>query len=484
VRIPIIFILTVVASLQTLSQHLAGFDPRWAAQMNPEDPLVLEWLKDLQDHSSADHCLLPAQEGDGAAQTFNNAMVALAFIVKGERERAERILDFYDRATVPDNTDSTLQNFFYKGEPRGFFQEVSLATLHNVGHGNDRWMGDMAWLLCAYKNYEYRYQSLRYRHIVTLLRDLLVSYYTPASHGGYIRHGWRKGDAYKHEADGHHEGNIDCFAVLRLCGEDSLAMNIRAWIDNALGGLRDLPLDLYTWRTLAYGPAAAPLLDLPERDSRYRKTITLRGRHVTGFFHGPDPGQQNIWTDGLGHMACAYVTCGDRGKGAYYVNQMDSMMLERSIGGACTHALPYTATRSGGYDWVDTLKGFTSCAAWYILARNCVNPFRPDGALRNGMLVVKDDNLGTLQPPEQSADGKSVDIRYAFNVQCDATLELSATTLEKPLVLFTGVQPAGVHTFHLDTSSFASGVYIITLRSGDIPLVQPLIILREDTPAY
>jgi hypothetical protein len=482
VRIRIIFILTVATSLHALSQHPAGFDPRWAAQMNPEDSLVLEWLKALQDHSSADHCLLPAQEGDGAAQTFNNAMVALAFIVKGERERAERILDFYDRATVPDNTDPTLQNFFYKGEPRGFFQEVSLATLHNVGHGNDRWMGDMAWLLCAYKNYEYRYQSLRYRHIVTLLRDLLVSYYTPASHGGYIRHGWRKGDAYKHEADGHHEGNIDCFAVLRLCGEDSLAMNIRAWIDNALGGLRDLPLDLYTWRTLAYGPAAAPLLDVPERDARYRKTITLRGRHVTGFFHGPDPGQQNIWTDGLGHIACAYLTCGDRGKGSYYVNQMDSMMLERSIGGACTHALPYTATRSGGYEWVDTLKGFTSCAAWYILARNCVNPFRPGSNLDADVPSAIANGDAGLQLPDPSPCDTSSQIRYKINRGGRVTLELRASTGSAPQVLFSGEQAGGGHTFRLNASGVTSGVYFVILRTGQGELTRSLAVLHEDAP--
>jgi hypothetical protein len=30
------------------------------------------------------------------AQTFNNALVAMAFLVKGERDRAERILDFYE----------------------------------------------------------------------------------------------------------------------------------------------------------------------------------------------------------------------------------------------------------------------------------------------------------------------------------------------------------------------------------------------------
>jgi hypothetical protein len=348
-----------------------------AAVMNPEDPLVLAWLKALQDRSPAGHRLVPSQEGDDAGQTFNNSIVAIAFMVKHERERAERILDFYAESTVVENRDATLQNFFYKGEARGFYQEASISTRHNAGSGSDRWIGDMAWLLCACKYHEKEYHSERYSHLASLLRDLLVSFYKPSAHGGYIQSGWRRGDTYRHEPNGHHEGNIDCYAVLRLCGEDTLAGNIRVWIDEALRGLPDLPLDLYTWRVLAYGPESAGLLRIPEEDPRYRKTITLRGHSVTGFYDGPDGAQENIWTDGVGHIACAYETCGDAAKGYFYANQLDSMMIERRIDGVMTHALSYTANRSGGYDWVDTTRGFTSCAAWYILAKNGVNPFRP-----------------------------------------------------------------------------------------------------------
>ncbi len=344
--------------------------------LNPEDPLVLEWLKAVQDNSSADRRLVPSQEGDDAAQTFNNSIVALAFIVKHERERAERILDFYAVSTKLDNGDLTLQNFFYKGEPRGFYQEVSLKTRHNVGPGSDRWIGDMAWLLCTCKYYEKEYRSKRYAYLSSILRDLLVSYYTPATHGGYIQSGWRKVDSHKHEAAGHHEGNIDCYAALRICGDDSLAGKIKLWLDDALSGVPDLPLDLYTWRTLAFGPRSVKLLRVPEEDGRYRKTLLVRNRHVTGFYHGPDPAVQNIWTDGVGQMSCAFQSCGLPGKGYFYANQMDSLIIERRIGGILTHALPYAANRSGGYDWVDPTRGFTSCAAWYILAKNGVNPFR------------------------------------------------------------------------------------------------------------
>jgi hypothetical protein len=460
------------------SQQSAGLDIRWSDAMNPEDSLVLEWLKVLQDSSSSDHRLLPAQEGDDAAQTFNNSLVALAFMVKHERERAERVLDFYAEATTTGNNDPTLQNFFYAGEARGFFQEVSLTTLHNTGHGNDRWIGDMAWLLCAYKYYEIEYQSNRYSRIVTLLRDLMVSYYKPTAYGGYIRHGWRKGDAYLHEADGHHEGNIDCFAALRLCGEDTLALNIRTWIDIALENLRDLPLDLYTWRTLAYGRRAAGLLYIPEQDPRYRKTISVRGHNVTGFFHGADRMQQNIWTDGLGHIACAHLSCGSANKGYFYANQLDSLIIERRINGILTHAIPYTANRSGGYDWVDTSKGFTSCAAWYILAKNRVNPFRPgdvSSSINRTAAIGNDASVQSLSPnPCDASANLSYNLSHAGRVSL--TIESSAGVVVK--VLAAGDQAAGSHTFHLETSSLASGVYFCTLSTGELSLTRSLVILH------
>jgi hypothetical protein len=464
------------------SQQTAGLDIRWSGTMNPEDPLVLEWLKVLQDNSSPERRLLPAQEGDGAAQTFNNTLVALAFMAAHERERAERILDFYAQATVTDNNDPALQNFFYAGEARGFFQEVSLANLHNVGHGDDRWIGDMAWLLCAYKYHEAAYQSNRYVPIVSLLHDLLVSYYKPASHGGYIQHGWRKGDTYKHEPDGHHEGNIDCFAALRLCGEDTLVRNIRGWIESALENLSDLPLDLYTWRTLAFGPAAAGLLYTPEHDPRYRKTIQVRGHHVTGFYHGADRIQQNIWSDGLGHIACAYLTCGSEKKGKFYANQLDSLMVERRIYGTLTHAIPYTANRSGGYDWVDTSKGFTSCAAWYILAKRRVNPFRPGEA---GWMMSKPaaSSVGSsMESLSPNPCDTMVELHYELAQECHVNLTIQTSTGGAKRVLVNEHQGAGGHSFRLDTSTMASGVYFYTLKTGLQSLTRSLVVLHEDAP--
>lgn len=392
----IFFILTVlILPTVSLAEDAAfGFAHRRSRTMTPADPLVLRYLIQLQDTSSPEKQILPSMECL-EAQTFNNALVALAFMLEGQRERAERILDFYSNATDINNTNPTLQNFYYKGEPRGFFQFVAIRThkssddandtgdLHsgnctieaynNPGH-SDRWMGDMVWLSYAYEYYRIKYKSDKYAKVQKLMLDLIVSWYKDHPQGGgYIQHGWRKGDKQLHMPYGHHEGNIDCYALFKLYGKDDLAAKIKTWIDRELNNRNDLPLDLYTWRVMAN--AADPnILDYVEQDTRYRKTLTVNGQKAMGFFHGPVTDVQNIWLDGTGHIACAFVTCADKYHGYFYANQMDAFLIDRTIAGVKTRALPYTANCQGGYDWVNPKKGFISVCAWYILAKNAFNP--------------------------------------------------------------------------------------------------------------
>lgn len=357
-----------------------GIRQRRAAELNPEDSLVLAWLKQVQDTTTPEQQLLGSME-DQQLQTFNNALAAMAFIIKGEKERAERILDFFASATDRDNADLTRQNFFYDGEARGFFQymarkEENGQVMYRGEPTSDRWMGDMFWLLFAYHHYDRVFGAGRYEEVERLMHDLLVSWYkeSPQGHGGFVQHGWRRGDQQLHEADGHHEGNIDAYAYFKLIGDNERAEKIRQWLESSIGG-NNLPLDLYTWRVLAYGQEAADLMKVPDYDLRFRKTVHFNGHDVVGVWHGPDAKiTDNIWIDGVGHMACAYFAAGDDERGNFYANQLDALLIDRTIGGIQTRGLPYTVSRVGGYDWVQLDKGFVSASAWYIFAKNKFNP--------------------------------------------------------------------------------------------------------------
>jgi hypothetical protein len=361
-----------------------GFRARRAKRPVPEDAGVLAWLKATQDTGSPEGRLLPSME-DGLAQTFNNALAAMAFPVKGERARAERILDFFQAATREDNTVPTLQNFFVNGEPRGFFQTVFLRDAerpaYHAAGDSDRWMGDMAWLLIAAEHHRRVTGTDRYARLRGLLADWLVDAYRPDGRGGYVRGGWRRLDRDGHAPQGHPEGNIDAYAALRLAGRRDLADAVARWLEDNLRGT-SLPLDLYTWRVLAFGsddPGAADVLRIPEEDLRFRKTVRLNGRPVSGFFNVPTA-VENLWLDGTGHMACAHYALGDTARGHFYANQMDPFLMDRTLGAHRVRALPYTADRDGGYEWVDTGKGFTSTACWYLFAKNRFNPLRLETA--------------------------------------------------------------------------------------------------------
>ncbi|OQA00536.1 MAG: hypothetical protein BWY69_01681 [Planctomycetes bacterium ADurb.Bin401] len=372
-----------------------GFEQRRDEKLLAEDKLVLEYLKQVQDAGSKQKQLLPSMGlEDIEAQTFNNSLVAMAFMLHNEKERAERILNFYADATDINNTDPALQNFYYNGEPRGFFQWVAIRDCDAPGNGElhsgnckakawhhtgkaDRWMGDMVWLMYAYKFYEKEYNSQKYDEITTLIKNLLLSWYKDEQdHGGYIQHGWRKGDSRLHEDGGHHEGNIDAYALFKLTGDTQIAGRIKHWLDSQLRENKDLPLDLYTWRVLAYGKDSAHLLDIPDYDLRFRKTLTFNGKKVTGFYHYPDIKIKNIWLDGTGHIACAYIAYGDKNRGYFYANQLDNFLIEKTINNVKVKTLPYTANKTGGYEWVDSSKGFISVCAWYIIAKNRFNPMK------------------------------------------------------------------------------------------------------------
>ncbi len=352
-----------------------GFRQRRAAALIPQDPLVLAWMKQMQDTATPQKQLLPSMENDDF-QTFNNALAAMAFMVMGEKERAQRILDFYAKATVRTNADPTLQNFFLNGQARGFFQAVSMQPKpYHITGPNDRWMGDMVWLSFAYKYHEKLYGPARYREISGLLKDLLLSWYTDDANGpgGYLRHGWLKSDTQLHEAFGHPEGNIDAYALCKLLGENKLAAKIKTWLARTVAG-KQLPLDLYTWRTLAFGKECAGVLDIPDYDLRYRRIFMHNGRPVMGLYDHADISVTNSWLDGVGQMACAYIAVGNKPRGYFYANQIDPFLIDRKINGLKTRTVPFTANRTGGYGWVHLDRGFLSAVAWYVFAKNEFNP--------------------------------------------------------------------------------------------------------------
>lgn len=461
------------------------------------EELVLEYLKDIQDNFSNDGWLIPAME-DNSGQTFNNAVTAMAFILTGERLRAERMLDFYADRTDTSNQVLNNQNFFYIGDTRGFFQNIDLNNSY-YPFISDRWMGDNAWLLLAYKYYEREYGFVnkpRYNSLVEYLKDLLLDFYIddPSGQGGFVRHGWRWGprnspnpvnDYELHLTDslgkpvGHEEGNIDAYAALKLCGEIEKAEMIKEWIDyrmNVLGNSPGLPLDLFSWRSLAFcheGLYYKLLVNVPENDPGFKKTVTFLGKTATGFFSFDNPSVQNVWLDGTGHMVCAFYSAGNMERGNFYSAQLDSFLIDRDISGSNSLALPYTTNQTGGYNWVDTTKGFSSSCAWYIFAKHGFNPFTFEINLPVSVDEIDQQKINiNLKQNFPNPFNLATTISYSVSKTQPVQIDIFNILGKKVKILFNGNAVRGINEVKWNGRNnqneiVNSGIYILRLKTDD-----------------
>jgi len=489
---------------------------------NQDVQSVLQYLKSIQDNFSTDKWLVPAME-DNSGQTFNNALTAMAFTLTGEKERAERILNFYAGRADTLNAILNKQSFFYNGKARGFYQNVNLGGGSYSPFICDRWMGDNVWLLLAYKFFESKYgftDKPQYDFVVNSLKDLLLDFYTddPSGHGGFVRHGWRWGprdssvtrNDYKlHETDsqgnpvGHEEGNIDAYAAFKLCGEPEKAKKIKEWIDYRMTELEkipnvSLPLDLYSWRSLAFtdeGDYYKNLVLIPENDSRFKKEILFNGKKATGFYSFAASNIQNVWLDGLGHMVCAFYAAGYKEKGDFYSSQLDSFLIPRTIKGIPSNALPFTANTTGGYDWVDITKGFSSACAWYIFAKYAFNPFTFDTTITGQIDESKNEKLlYNLQQNYPNPFNPTTKIKYTIPAtpsahgglsQGEALIKLRLYDIlgNEVTTLVNQTQSAGNYEVEFSTadgnaSLLSSGIYFYELRAGSFVSTKKMMLIK------
>jgi len=464
------------------------------------EDLVLQYLNSIQDYFSNDGWLVPAME-DNSGQTFNNAVTAMAFILTGEKQRAERILDFYAQRIDSSNSNLNSQNFFYKGEARGFFQNVNLNDSYTP-FICDRWMGDNAWLLLAFKYYEKVYGFVDkpdYSLVTSDLKNLLLDFYIddPTGHGGFVQSGWRWGprdssnpvNDYKlHVFDsngnpvGHEEGNIDAYAALKLCGEDSIAGKIKQWLDYRMNLLENipgisLPLDLFSWRSLAFyneGDFYKNLVLVPENDTRFRKVVYFSGKKAVGFYSSADSSVQNVWLDGSGHMVCAFYFAGYTDTAEYYSNQLDSFLINRNINGTESLALPYTANQTGGYNWVDITKGFSSSCAWYIFAKEKFNPFTLEKYTPTKIKIDKSEGFN-YRFEQNYPNPFNLTTRIVYTVPSPQQVEITVYNVlgNSIRTLFNGISPSGKNKIDWNGKDnngnvVGSGIYFYKIQMKDI----------------
>jgi hypothetical protein len=457
-----------------------GFMQRRASEMSAEDDFVYEYLEVMQDHSSADGFLLTNDEKTTLVSTFNSSLTVMAFILKNQKARAEKILDFYAAAIDSNNQDIAKQDFFYNGEARGYYQQINITDYKRGGGIEDRWIGDIAWLLIAFKHYQQKYgEKPEYQKVVTLIKDLLISFFKEVDEDcGCVQTGWQDGDT-RFDTSCHHEGNIDCYAVFKLCDEEVYAQKVRNWLVKELSK-NNLPLDTYTWRVLAFDEEAQDICNIPEFDMQYRKKYFIEQDSLYGFYPYANIDVSNIWTEGNGHMACAQLLYGDKERGFFYANQFDPMLLEYVLYGKMIKTLPYAINKTGDFSWIDPTIGAVSSASWYIFAKNAFNPLAlkqlPVGEITASENIIP--NSVVLHQNCPNPFNASTIIKFILAEQVHITLEVYDLLGQRVALLLQKSLPEGVYEITFSAPHLPSGIYFYKIQGKNVNTAKKMILIR------
>ncbi|RJP64350.1 MAG: T9SS C-terminal target domain-containing protein [Ignavibacteriales bacterium] len=190
-------------------------------------------------------------------------------------------------------------------------------------------------------------------------------------------------------------------------------------------------------------------------------------------------------------MVCAFYAAGYNDKAEFYSNQLDSFLIVRTIKGISSFALPFTANTSGGYNWVDITKGFSSACAWYIFAKYAFNPFNfkttdigeIDNRESNNILFELKQNYPNPFNPKTK-------IKYTIPAppnlpQGEAIVSLKVFDIlgKEIFTLVNEEWVAGNYEVEFsaaggNTSLLSSGIYFYELRSGNFASTKKMVLVK------
>jgi hypothetical protein len=368
-------------------------------------PAVYQWLSRQQDNGTG---LLPSQQ-DNLASTYNNALAVMVFTLKGDYAKAKRILhffhgragEFFKNSCNSFNSSCSQTDPCDENAPCGFFQYRDSTTglpFQNI----NRWMGDNAWLLIAIHYYQAKTGDASYSPMARAVIRLLESF---QQSNGHIASGWENDDSI-FNIRGHAEGNLDAYKALLLHGKTLEAQKVKRWLDLNNLDWKKGPLDLHSWRVLSLGKGYGFSLPDAERTDdntvRYKNTINYKTAKVRGFlpftaltYFTHCRLKNNLWSEGTGQMAVSYYKAGYKGRGDFYVGELEKLLFE-PVDFPGTRTLSYLAHSSPlpsppppkdcpDYSWVRPSKGQVAAVSWYIFAKTRFNPF--EGVVINSFQV-------------------------------------------------------------------------------------------------
>ncbi|WP_047171602.1 fibronectin type III domain-containing protein [Paenibacillus borealis] len=424
--------------------------------------------------------------------TYDQAVAAIAFIVKGERTRAEKVLN--KMRDIQDPSGYWLNSYWYNN---GYGEEIR------------KHVGPVSWMAMAAMAYEKQYNDTRYRPMALKALDWCLTY---AKANGGIAGGWSAW-SNSDEPWSSTEHNIDLYRVLqyyasvdssKTASYTAAATGVKSFLDNVVwddaakrfkGGWKNdtnlidpkIPLDVNPWGVLAlglngtrnYGASLTYVENAAGTpgtlaNPRYKQTLTYNdaGNTLSGYDFDwtdevlpayDDNGNQigntgaDVWLEGTAFMSLAYYMQGNTTK----ANAINTEIIKKQgTSGPSLGGIPYSLKGTSNSYWVMAQQNCVSSTGWLILSLHRFNPF-------TGQYLTGGSNPGDTTAPTAPA-GLSSTGKTDTTVSLSWSPSTDNTGVTGYYVYRGGTQAASVTGTTATVSGLtASTAYTFTVKAAD-----------------
>lgn len=321
------------------------------------------WLKTQQCTTGLIDSFSDSQQ---ISYTYDQAVGAIAFLLKGDTVRAKSVLD-------------TLKNL---QTPSGSWYTAYYCNNNAVQEANQH-VGPVMWVIMAIAKYEkVTGDTVTYRN--TALKAINWSLQFQQPDGG-INGGMDAAGNVLTWASTEH--NQDAYAMLKYYGYTQQATNVKTFLDTQVwkeaegyfwAGRNDAnnPMDTNAWGVQALGTTGTHQYNrgLDYVMTHHRNTQVKRSKNssiqIDGFDFNGD--KNDIWFEGQGQMIVSFKMDGRLTDANYFLNEVIKIQDFYGTGG-----VPYSLLGTNNGYW--TMKSLESVSAtgWLIYAIEGYNPFQP-----------------------------------------------------------------------------------------------------------
>lgn len=303
------------------------------------------------------------QDSRDICYTYDQAVAAIAFQVKGDVTNARRVLDALKSMQYADGSWNTAYYCASKG--------VQESQKH---------VGPVLWIAMAVAWYEKRTGDTQYHAMGD--KAALWSRQFQQADGG-LNGGLDYNGSLLTWASTEH--NEDAYSVFTSFGYSTDATEVKAFLDNTvwdaanlrwLGGRNDPndPMDVNSWGVAALGPTGTrnyqASLDYVMAHHRSTQSQRTGSTVVTADAFDFNSDRNDIWFEGTGQMVLAFKVAGRAADADYFTGQL--LKGQQSDGGV-QYSLKGT---DNGY-WIMSKAKSVAATGWLIFAIAGANPFRP-----------------------------------------------------------------------------------------------------------